>query len=233
MKGKGTMLITISAMIALLVAVTLVQFRTIDKTDIEALENMREAELRVEISNWKTKYEEASKKVEDIKIKIEEYNGKIMNNQEAYGLLETELQQAEQALGKTDVQGSGIIVTLTDNEYSNIDEYDLFKLVNELRLAGAEAISINDQRIVSMTDIKNIADALIVVNGAKLTSPYVVEAIGNQSYLESGLTLKTYGYMDKQINANNKTAVIERQDNIIIGKYEGNIELKYAEEVKQ
>ena len=46
MKGKRGMLITISAMIALLVAVTLVQFRTIDETDIESLENMREAELR-------------------------------------------------------------------------------------------------------------------------------------------------------------------------------------------
>ena len=43
MKGKRVMLIIISAMIALLVAVTLVQFRRIDETDIESLENMREA----------------------------------------------------------------------------------------------------------------------------------------------------------------------------------------------
>lgn len=233
MKGKGVMIITISAMIALLVAVTLVQFRTIDETDIEALENMREAELRVEITNWKTKQEEASKKLEETKTMIAEYNEKIVNSQEAYSLLEKELAQAKQALGKTEVQGSGIVITLEDNEYAKIDEYDLFLLVNALKLAGAEAISINDQRIVSMTDIKNIGEGFIKMGGMPLMSPYIVKAIGNQTYLESELTLKTYGYMDKEIKANNKTAKIDREDVIIIPKYEGNIEIKNAEEVKK
>ena len=233
MKGKRVMLIIISAMIALLVAATLVQFRTIDETDIESLENMREAELRIEITNWKTKQEEASKKLEETKTMIAEYNEKIVNNQEAYSLLEKELAQAKQALGTTEVQGSCIVITLEDNEYAKIDEYDLFLLVNALKLAGAEAISINDQRVVSMTDIKNISDGFIKMNGMPLMSPYVVKAIGNQTYLESELTLKTYGYMDKEIKANNKTARINREDSIIIPKYEGNIEIKNAEEVKE
>lgn len=233
MKGKGVMLVTISAMIALLVAITLVQFRTIGETDIEALENMRETELRVEISNWKTKQEEVSKKLEETKEMIAQYKETIANNQEAYGLLEKELEQAQLALGKTEVEGSGIVITLEDNEYSKIDEYDLFLLVNALKLAGAEAISINDQRIISMTDIKNISDGFIKMNGIPLMSPYVVKAIGNQTYLESELTLKTYGYIDKQIKANNKTAKIERQDVIIIPKYEGNIEITNAKEVKE
>lgn len=233
MKGKGVMLVTISAMIALLVAITLVQFLTIGETDIEALENMRETELRAEISNWKTKQEEVSKKLEETKEMIAQYKETIANNQEAYGLLEKELEQAQLALGKTEVEGSGIVITLEDNEYSKIDEYDLFLLVNALKLAGAEAISINDQRIISMTDIKNISDGFIKMNGMPLMSPYVVKAIGNQTYLESELTLKTYGYIDKQIKANNKTAKIERQDVIIIPKYEGNIEITNAKEVKE
>lgn len=230
MKGKYTMLITITAMIALLVAVTLMQFRTIDETDIESLENMREEELKVEVSNWKTKFEDTVAKLEETNQKIVEYNEKIDNNQETYELLKKELNQAKQALGKTDVIGSGIVITLKDNEYEYIDEYDIFKLVNELRLAGAEAISINDQRVINMTDIKNIADGLIVVNGVSITSPYIVKAIGNQTYLESGLTLKTYGYIDKTIKAYNKTAVIERLNEILIKAYDKNIELKSAQE---
>ena len=39
--------------------------------------------------------------------------------------------------------------------------------------------------------------------------------------------------MDKEIKANNKTARINREDSIIIPKYEGNIEIKNAEEVKE
>ena len=109
---------------------------------------------------------------------------------------------------------------------------DLTKLINELRLAGAEAISINDVRIMSMSDIKDIASGLIVVHGEKQFSPYVIKAIGDQTYLESGLTLKTYGYMDLVIKSENKTAILERQRNIVIYKTNQELGFKYAEEVK-
>lgn len=109
---------------------------------------------------------------------------------------------------------------------------DLKKLVNELRLAGAEAISINDVRITSMSDFKDIAPGLIVVNGEHQSSPYVIKAIGDQTYLESGLTLKTYGYMDLVIKSENKTGTLERQNNIVIYKINYELGFKYAEEVK-
>lgn len=109
---------------------------------------------------------------------------------------------------------------------------DLKKIVNELRLAGAEAISINDVRITSMSDFKDIADGLVVVNGARQISPYVVKAIGEQTYLESGLTRKTYGYMDLVIKSENKTGTLERQNDIVIYKASYELGFKYAEEVK-
>ena len=233
MKGKGTIIVTIGATVALLVCVMMMQFKTIESTDIGALETMREAELRTELASWKTKYEEALEKLEDTNSKIAEYNGKIENNAEASQLLEKELVNAKMLLGLTDVVGEGIVITLKDNDYSQIMASDLYKLVNELRLAGAEAISINGVRIMSMTDIKDIAEGLIVIGGEKRTSPYVVKAIGDQVYLESGLTLKNYGYMDLVIKSNNKEATIERQDSIKIEKYNKELNLKYSQEVKE
>ena len=233
MKGKGTMIFTIGAMVALLVYIMLMQFKTVEETDITTLEAMRETELIAEVASWKTKYEETAKKLVEVQGTITEYNEKIVNNQETSELLKKELQEANTKLGKTTVKGSGIVVTLSDNDFACIDDYDLLKLVNELRLAGAEAISINDIRITSMTDIKNIAMGFIKIDSNSVTSPYVIKAIGDQTYLESGLTLKTYGYMDFVIKGNDKTGKIERKDEIIIMATEREMKLEYAEEVKE
>ena len=229
MKEKLTVTITIGIMFALLLYVMFMQFKTIDETDITEIENMREAELRTETANWKTKYEETSKKYEEVIQTIEEYETKIENNQEASELLEKELKEANMLLGKTDVQGDGIVVTLSDSSLQKIEIYDILQLINELNLAGAEAISINDERIISTTDIKEVNSMYIVINGQRISSPYVVKAIGNQTYLESGLTTKDYGYIDRVIKAYDKTATVERQHNIKILKYSGEMKLKYSE----
>ncbi len=229
MKGKLTMTITIGIMCAVLLYVMLVQFKTVEETDITEIENMREAELRTEVANWKTKYEEVNKKYEEVTKTIKDYEDKITNNQEASELLQEELEMANMLLGKTDVQGEGIVVTLSDNRERKIEIYDILQLINELKLAGAEAISINDERIIATTDIKEVNSMYIVVDGKRITSPYVIKAIGNQTYLESGLTTKDYGYIDRVIKAYDKTATVERQDDIKILKYAGEMKLQYAE----
>lgn len=233
MKGKATMIVTIGAMVALLTYVMLMQFRTIESTDIEELELMRETELRTELASWKTKYEETSEKLEETNIKILEYNDRILNNQEAFELLEKEENNANMLLGRTDVIGNGVVVTLKDNEYAQITSSDIYTLINELNLAGAEAISVNGERITSMTDIKDIAEGFIVIGGRKVRSPYVIKAIGDQTYLESALTLKDYGYMDLIMKSENKTAVLVKQENIVIEKTLQDLVFKYAEEVKE
>lgn len=233
MKGKGTVIFTMGAMVALLVCVMLMQFRTVEETDITTLEAMRESELRAEVASWKTKYEEASKKLVEVEDKIAEYNETMEDNQESSKLLKQELEQANMKLGKKAVKGNGIVITLSDNDIAQIDAYDIYKLINELRLAGSEAISVNGVRITAMTDIKDLAPGLITIDGEKTTSPYVIKAIGDQTYLESGLTLKTYGYMDFVIKGYDKTGTIERQNEIIIDATRKEMSLKYAEEVKQ
>lgn len=233
MKGKGMMIFTVSAMIALLVCIMFMQFKTVEETDISTLEAMRETELRAEVASWKTKYEEASKKLVEVQSKIDEYDSTMENNQESSKLLKEELEQAKMKLGTVAVQGKGIVVTLSDNEISQIDAYDIYKLINALRLSGAEAISVNDVRITTMADVKDLAPGLIVVDGQQLVSPYYIKAIGNQTYLESGLTLKNYGYMDFVIKGYDKTGAIERQDDIIISATRSTLSLEYAEEVKQ
>ena len=227
-RNKIVVSIIIGLMCFVLVFTMFIQFNTIEQTDLANIATMRETELREELTKWNTRYEDLYAKYEEEEIKKQEYQNGLGTDNEASNLLDRELNETNILLGLTDVTGPGIIVTLSNNSNKNIDAYDLLELVNELRLAGAEAISINDERIVAMSDIVDINYSFIVVNGNRISSPYVVKAIGNQTYLESGLTAKEYGYMDNIIKGNGKTATLERNDNIEIPKFTGNLEMNYA-----
>lgn len=229
MKGKMTLTIVLGIVCFVLVAVMFAQFKTVEQTDIAAIETMREAELRTTLASWKTKYEEIEKKLDETNEKIAEYKQKSENDQETRDLLESELKEANLLLGKTEVVGEGVIVTLEDNDEAEIDLYDILQLLNELKLAGAEAISINGIRIVNTTDLALVQDTFITIDGNRLNSPYIVKAIGDQVKLESGLMQKESGYMDRMIKPMDKTATVERSDNIIIPKYEGQMTTKYID----
>lgn len=226
------MTVTIGLVCFILAYVMLMQFKTIEETNITQIEHMRETELSEKLASWKEKYEQTNLKLEETNVKLQEYKEKRELNQEASELLNEELLQAQMIAGLTDVKGDGVIITYTEYENSELDkieDHHLIELVNELRLAGAEAISINDQRITNMSDIMNIVingEKFILVNRKRVTSPYTIKAIGDAKYLESALTTKTIGFVTRYSNA-----TVEKRNNITINKYNGNIKIKYATDI--
>lgn len=228
MKAKITMTISMGCISLILVMLMFTQFKTVDKTDITAIETMRETELRTELASWKSKYDEVSTKVEEQDLKINEYNEELKNDQNISTTLENEVKEAESYLGLTDLQGEGIIITLSDKDIYNIEYGDILSLVNELNIADAEAISINDERVVSMTDITLVNNRIILVNAKKISGPYVIKAIGDKKYFESALNIKG-GYID-YITSNGKGIEYELEDNITIPAYEEKekLEMQYA-----
>jgi len=226
-KGKLTMTITIGLMCLILSTVIFVQFKTINQTDITSLENMREDELRTEISNFKQKVTETEEQLKETNLKIKEYEETINTDKQASEVLAKELEQQNNILGKNAVTGSGIVITLTDTRAQKITPEDLRELLNQLKTDGAEAISINGQRIVYDSYVVDLGGTFISVNGERQVSPYIVKAIGNPTYLESGLSKKQYGYIDTKLEQG-KDVVLERQDNILINAYTGNLNMEYA-----
>ena len=80
MKGKVTMTISVGCTALILTMIMFTQFKTVDETDITAIETMRETELRTELASWKDKYEEIETKIEDTENKISEYKQEINTN---------------------------------------------------------------------------------------------------------------------------------------------------------
>lgn len=236
-KEKIVMAITIGIACFTLMLVMFVQFKVVKQTDITEIENMKESELRLELSNWREKYEELNTRYEEVTAKISEYKNEKESDEKTAQLLEDELSQLNEALGKTDVEGEGIVIVLEDKGGTQIsedetvlpiDEVDLLKIVNELFGAGAEAVSINDKRIVAMSDIVKIGDgdnSFLKVNGERILSEYYIKAIGNKTYLESAVSGKG-GYVD-ELKELGHGVKVETSNKIKINKYEGTISTKY------
>lgn len=228
-KGKIVMAITIGLSCFILAMVMFMQFKVVNETDITSIENMRETELRTELSNWREKYEDVNSRYEEVIKTTEEYKDKEESDNETAEVLESELAQIEKTLGKTDVTGQGITITLkeTENTDTSITADDLLVIVNALKLAGAEALSINEERIINMTDIVEISNSFIKVNGQRILAPYVIKAIGDPTYLESSL-LGSGGYVD-ELKSYGYDVTIEKGNKININKYEDEIQSKYMQ----
>lgn len=154
--------------------------------------------------------------------------------------LATEMAKAQFLAGLTDVKGPGVIVTMNDSKLPYpkdappgmmpadiIHDTDIGQVVNELRAAGAEAISINDQRLVSVSPIR-CAGPTIFINNTPQTPPYVIKAIGDPRTMVTALNipggitsiLKTFDPAMFKVEKAAKP--------LLITAYSGGIEPKYA-----
>lgn len=232
MKGINTNQIILSiACLVLSIAITL-QLRTMAKQDSNVSQIMRNDELKDSLLQWEEKYNymtsqlnKSNKELENIRTSIAKYDSSSKEKTE-------KLKENNQLLGLTDIKGEGIIITAKDGQISkpadNISDYlvhdaDLREIVSELSNAGAEAISINDQRIVNSTCIV-CAGNVISINGEKVTSPFVIKAIGNQERLY-GLN-RPGGYI--QYMKEYTIVEIKKSSEINIPKYNGALSFKYA-----
>lgn len=165
--------------------------------------------------------------------------------------LKEELNKYDFYVGLTDVKGPGIVISLSDNpDYGKIvdtretsqnglvqdsdillvHDYDILRLIWELKNAGAEAISINDQRIISNTDIY-CGGPIIYVNGLELVPPYVVKAIGDAEGLTYALQNDESYY--RWLEDRGLVASMRKEDTIKIFGYDRYINYSYIKPVKE
>jgi len=102
-KGKVTIIISVGLASLVLSMVMFMQFKTVERTDILAIETMRETELRAELSRWVELNKEAESKLAETKSKINEYRTELETTEDSSKLLESEVYEAEKYLGYTDL----------------------------------------------------------------------------------------------------------------------------------
>ena len=233
--NKKQIAITLGIMCLILTLGTVIQIKTINGTGQVVSQNFSNNELRDQVLRWKERYDTTLANLQNAETKLEQVRATASANTEGSEEKEAELKKNNMLLGLTDVTGEGVIVTLKDNDavdstkvldssYLLVHDSDLLGIVNELKNGGAEAISINGKRITAMSDVVSL-QYFLKVNGDRIISPYVIKAIGNQSYLESSVRGKG-GHVD-ELEELGHTVTIVKNRRVKIDKYEGEITTKY------
>jgi uncharacterized protein YlxW (UPF0749 family) len=173
--------------------------------------------------------------------KISEYKNSGPSTTETIDKLSDELNKHEFDIGLADVEGPGVIVSVADSpEYGIyrgmegdesflVHDTDILLLIGELRNAGAEAISVNDQRIIYNTAIY-CGGSVIFVNGLELVPPYIIKVIGNPDSLIYALNNNDGWY--KWMEARGLQVSFRREEGVKVLKYDGNLKYFYMNPVK-
>ena len=206
------------------------QIRTVKESNSTVSNNYEENSLRAEVLKYK-ELEKAEKELEKQRQNATQNNSDLESKEE-------EIKQGNKILGLSEVTGPGVIVTLSDSKKdisSALDpsslvvhDLDVLSVINELQNAGAEAISINDQRIVPTTGIicgGNIID----INQEKVGAPFVIKAIGLPEQLAA--LSRPGGYLET-LKGYSIGVELKKSNNITIPKYSGTLTYNYAKTSK-
>lgn len=178
----------------------------------------QEESYREDLIHQQERNKELAEELRDLQDQLRDYERSFAKNEDKYEHLLEEAEKLRLMLGKIPAQGPGIQVTLNDNEYdpnsTNPNEYivhesHVFSVINELKISGAESISINGQRLKSNSYIR-CNGPVITIDGTHYPAPFVIEAVGDSKTLVS--SLKIDGGVFDQLLSDNIVVTIEEKN---------------------
>lgn len=227
-------IVLVAVVVGLLISV---QFRVTNRALEQGVPAGRVQELAVELNRLQNDNSNLRKEITGLENKLE-HAGK--GREEALEALRGELGEANMIAGLVTVSGPGIELTLDNppevtkqgmgTNPSIIRDEDLLRVVNELRGAGVEAISINGQRIHAISEIR-LAAPFINVNTVRIVPPYHILAIGDPNSLESALEIPG-GFLEYLRDLGIEVKV-QRRNNLVVPGYEKKLDFRYAKPVQK
>lgn len=137
--------------------------------------------------------------------------------------------------GTVALQGKGLAVKLSDSDRDpedpeesgayRIHDTDLQLVVNALLAAGAEAVAVNDSRLVATSPIRAAGDT-IVVNFRPLSPPYRVVAIGaDEKRFEDSAIARRFARWTRLFGLGFE---VQREDDLEVPAYTGRVGINNA-----
>ena len=172
--------------------------------------------------------------------KLKKYRSSEKNEAQVVAGINQELNQNNMVLGKVAVKGQGISIYLNDAPMNDgLDSFqyqmklvhntDIIQVINDLKNAGSEAISINGHRIVGVSEVY-CSGPFLRVNGVKIASPFLINAIGNKEVLYTYM-MSNENYL--KIMMTRKIVVeVKKSDNIKIPAYKGEYKTEFMKEIQ-
>lgn len=164
---RNKVAITLGIVCTILTIAICIQVNTIQSANTTVSQTFAEDNLRDEVLKWKEKYDDMAEELDKAEKNLTKIREASTQDDETSSEKEEQITLNNNLLGMTDLVGKGIEMTITDDPnatkeslgtfeniiYHIVHDADLRAIVNELKNAGAEAISINGQRVVNTTAI--------------------------------------------------------------------------------
>lgn len=222
------------ALVGLILGMLLVlQFRTTNQ-DEPTVPGDRAHELTVELKALAEERAGLESVARDLERKLARARLGYVQAEET---IKTQIKEAALLAGMTRVVGPGVRVTITNRTGAKppgaifaVRDEDLLKLVNELRAAEAEALSINGQRLISTSAIR-LAGSHINVNLQRITPPYEILATGDPIALRNSLEIK--GGLVETLRDWGMDVTVETENRLVIPNYKRSLVYEYAKPVKE
>ncbi len=159
---------------------------------------------------------------------VEALRSQLRRYQEAEGqgvlqALVDELNRIKMVNGLVEVSGPGVEVRIE----GRVSALDMQDMVNELRNTGAEAIAVNGQRLIVSSVIASDGTGMIV-NGVRISEPYIFQAIGHQETIARALTRKGGLIALLEARYEGLDITVSRRDKMVLPIYRGSFEFRYA-----
>lgn len=235
MSNKLKMQISVGLICMILGFAITIQFRSVQKNNgAGTISGLRAAEIQSMYQKEKEKNEALYIDYERIKNDLDQYKEAINDTNTTTKLLKEQLDNAEVLAGMKEVEGPGVVVKMSDGTKTPLPgeseslywlhDADLLLVINELKDAGAEAISVNGERLISTSEVRCVGSVLSV-NNVRTGAPFIINAIGDPKTLESALLFK--GGVVADIAAYCEVDV-KTAENVVVPAYKGAVNFKYA-----
>jgi uncharacterized protein YlxW (UPF0749 family) len=185
----GALVLAVFAMLALTAAV---------QTSKDSVTQERERRALIDqVKARKAALDEDRRTAAQIQALNTRLESELLHNTTSSGGVSAELSVLTLRTGTAAVRGPGVVITADDavdaqSDRNKVLDSDLQKLVNGLWEAGAEAISINGERLTNLSAIRHAGSA-ITVNFTSLERPYRILAIGNRKTMPARFEQSTSG----------------------------------------
>jgi uncharacterized protein YlxW (UPF0749 family) len=155
--------------------------------------------------------------------------------------LNSDLERARAAGGLIQLTGPGLAFLLEDADGSGtsgnadglVTARDVRIVVEELWLAGAEAIAVNGERVVTTTAILDIGNS-ILVNSAYLAPPYEIRAIGAEDLYDRVSTSASFvDFVSHRIDPSGVRLSFRELDSVVVPAFAGTVTARYIRPVAQ
>ncbi|QCX75135.1 hypothetical protein C9F11_07175 [Streptomyces sp. YIM 121038] len=161
--------------------------------------------------------DDRTQRLEDEKRRLEEQRTGLESSSDQAEEARKQTAERERQLGilagTVAAQGPGITLTIDDKK-GTVEAHMLLDAIQELRAAGAEAIQVNDVRVVASTHLSDAAGGGVRVDGQKVAEPYRFKVIGKPQDLEPALNIP--GGVVQTLEKEQATVVVARTEKIVV-----------------